>query len=282
MYLSQGGEVEKSFDVDGVDVWSDEVGFDVTRESILAYAAATNDPSPRYAEAGIAPPVYAVVPVWQAIHGARDQVVSEAAGPYVLHGSQDIHIHSPLRAGDAATSRGCVVGVHPKSSGTIVTVQTRTEAGGELRNEQYMTLFYRGVEFDQQAGELAPAVAAAAGDLGAEASVAVDADQTYRYADASTDRMPIHLDDEVARKYGLPGIIVHGLCTMAMSTGALVDAVDLEEVERVSRVAVRFSHPLTPDQRLTVRYAGGDGGYGFEAEDAVGEKILTAGRLETR
>jgi acyl dehydratase len=271
-----------SFDVDAVGAWSEDVDFDVTAESILAYAAATNDPSPRYAEAGVAPPVYAVVPTWRAIHRARDLVVGEAARPHVLHGSQDIHIHSPLRAGDAAVSRGRAVGVHPKSSGTIVTLQTRTEAGGELRNEQYMTLFFRGVEFDREAGDLAPPVDVADGELGAEAAVTVDADQTFRYADASSDRMPIHLDAEVARQYGLPGIIVHGLCTMAMSTGALVDAVGIDEVERVSRIAVRFSRPLTPDQRLLVRYAGADGGYGFEAQDAAGEKVLTAGRLETR
>ena len=271
-----------SFDVDPVGVWSEDVGFDVTADSILAYAAATNDPSPRYAEAGIAPPVYAVVPMWQALHLARDPVVSAAAQPHVLHGSHDIHIHSPLRAGDAAVSRAQVTGIHPKSSGTIVTLLTRTEVGGELRNEQYMTLFYRGVEFDREAGELAPPVPAADGELDEQTSVAVDRDQTFRYADASSDRMPIHLDDEVARRYGLSGIIVHGLCTLAMSTGALVEALEIDEVERVSRVAVRFSQPLTPDQQLLVRYARDNGGYRFEAANAAGETVLKSGRLEAR
>ena len=38
---------------------------------------------------------------------------------------------------------------------------------------------------------------------------------TYRYAGASGDYNPIHLDDEFARSVGLPGRILHGLWTMA-------------------------------------------------------------------
>jgi acyl dehydratase len=38
---------------------------------------------------------------------------------------------------------------------------------------------------------------------------------TYRYAGASGDFNPIHLDDEFARSVGLPGRILHGLWTMA-------------------------------------------------------------------
>ena len=42
-------------------------------------------------------------------------------------------------------------------------------------------------------------------------------DQTERYAAASGDDFAIHLDDEFARKVGLPGRIVHGLCTLAFA-----------------------------------------------------------------
>lgn len=48
-----------------------------------------------------------------------------------------------------------------------------------------------------------------------------DADQTFRYAEAAGDPMPIHLDDEFAKAVGLPGIIVHGLCTIAFVSHAL-------------------------------------------------------------
>src|SRR6202012_3138145 len=47
---------------------------------------------------------------------------------------------------------------------------------------------------------------------------------TYRYAGASGDFNPIHLDDEFARAVGLPGRILHGLWTMARGARAQGEA----------------------------------------------------------
>ena len=58
---------------------------------------------------------------------------------------------------------------------------------------------------------------------------------TYRYAGASGDFNPIHLDDEFARSVGLPGRILHGLWTMAQvaraQTEAAGDPAKLESLE---------------------------------------------------
>lgn len=40
---------------------------------------------------------------------------------------------------------------------------------------------------------------------------AITREQLRAYADASGDFNPIHLDEEVAKKVGLPGIIAHGM-----------------------------------------------------------------------
>ena len=48
-----------------------------------------------------------------------------------------------------------------------------------------------------------------------EVTLTPDRYLTYRYAGASGDFNPIHLDDEFARSVGLPGRILHGLWTMA-------------------------------------------------------------------
>lgn len=40
---------------------------------------------------------------------------------------------------------------------------------------------------------------------------AITREQLRLYAEASGDNNPIHLDDEVAKKFGLPGIIAHGM-----------------------------------------------------------------------
>lgn len=57
-----------------------------------------------------------------------------------------------------------------------------------------------------------------------ELSVTPDRYLTIRYAGASGDFNPIHLDDEFAQSVGLPGRIVHGLWTMAQVARALTDA----------------------------------------------------------
>ena len=46
----------------------------------------------------------------------------------------------------------------------------------------------------------------------------------HRYAGASGDFNPIHIDPEFAKQVGLPGNILHGLYTMAQVARANVDA----------------------------------------------------------
>ncbi|GAB2447785.1 MaoC family dehydratase [Nocardioides hungaricus] len=62
-----------------------------------------------------------------------------------------------------------------------------------------------------------------------------------RYAAASGDHNPIHQDEEVARGVGLPGVIAHGMYTMALAARA-VDAW-FPGAEVVS-LGCRFTHPV--------------------------------------
>lgn len=43
------------------------------------------------------------------------------------------------------------------------------------------------------------------------------------YAEASGDRNPIHLDEAVATSVGLPGVIAHGMYTLALAARAVAD-----------------------------------------------------------
>ncbi len=69
---------------------------------------------------------------------------------------------------------------------------------------------------------------------------------TYRYAGASGDLNPIHLDDELARSVGLPGRILHGLWTMAQVARAQGDGLALE------RLSVQFRGMGVPEQEIVV------------------------------
>jgi acyl dehydratase len=73
---------------------------------------------------------------------------------------------------------------------------------------------------------------------------------TVRYAGASGDYNPIHIDEEFARAVGLPGRILHGLWTMAQVARAQTEA--LGGPEHLKRLAVQFRGMGVPEQEVLV------------------------------
>src|SRR5436305_12891747 len=71
-----------------------------------------------------------------------------------------------------------------------------------------------------------------------ELKVTPDRYVTYRYAGASGDFNPIHIDEEFARQVGLPGRILHGLWTMAQVARAHTEA--FGSPESLERLSVQF------------------------------------------
>ncbi|MEN4400797.1 MaoC/PaaZ C-terminal domain-containing protein [Mycolicibacterium senegalense] len=249
---------ELRFDDSGLNTWTDEERFEVTRERLAEYAAATNDPIPAHRSGDVAPPVFAIVPVFEALLVPAVDVLPVELIPRVVHGEQDFHFHRPIRPGDKLVSRGKMIGYEGLENGTraAIYLECRTE-DGELVNEQYVTTFVRGFDAGKSMGELSPAHRFDEG-LRAGAPVAtvnqhVDVDQTFRYSPAAGDPMPIHLDEEVARDAGLPGIIAHGLCTMAFTSWAVLTEVAGSDVNRLKRFAVRFSKMVLPGDDLETR-----------------------------
>ena len=73
---------------------------------------------------------------------------------------------------------------------------------------------------------------------------------TVRYAGASGDYNPIHIDEEFARQVGLPGCILHGLYSMAQVARAQTDAGGGPQTLR--RLRVQFRGMGLPEHELTV------------------------------
>ena len=73
---------------------------------------------------------------------------------------------------------------------------------------------------------------------------------TVRYAGASGDFNPIHIDEEFARQAGLPGRILHGLWTMAQVARAQTEAGGGPET--LKRLAVQFRGVGLPEHEITV------------------------------
>lgn len=83
-----------------------------------------------------------------------------------------------------------------------------------------------------------------------ELKVTPDRFLTVRYAGASGDFNPIHIDEEFAKQVGLPGRILHGLWSMAQVARAQTEAAGGPQTLR--RLSVQFRGMGVPEQELTV------------------------------
>jgi acyl dehydratase len=83
-----------------------------------------------------------------------------------------------------------------------------------------------------------------------ELRVTPDKYLTVRYAGASGDFNPIHIDEEFARAVGLPGRILHGLWTMAQVARAQTEAAG--GPEHLKRLSVQFRGMGVPEQEVVI------------------------------
>ena len=111
-------------------------------------------------------------------------------------------------------------------------------------------------------------------------------DQPAIYAQVSLDDNPIHTDESVAKAAGHPTVILHGLCTMAFASKAVVDEILNGDAERLHRLSVRFSKPVLPEWKLTTKIydAGmtdnGYHGYRVETSNQDGAVVISNGWAE--
>lgn len=77
--------------------------------------------------------------------------------------------------------------------------------------------------------------------------------QICRYAGAMRDFNPIHIDDEFARRAGMPSVIAHGPLTLSRALDTIVAQVGARSVRRLD---ARFKAPYLPGQSLIVEPTG--------------------------
>ncbi|MFC0503541.1 MaoC family dehydratase [Micromonospora costi] len=111
-----------------------------------------------------------------------------------------------------------------------------------------------------------------------------------RYAGASGDFNPIHWSDRIATKVGLPGVIAHGMFTMALVGRAVTEWAGAPDA--VVDFGVRFTRPVVvPDDdqgteievTAVVREVTEDGLTRLDVTaTCLGEKVLSQARATVR
>jgi acyl dehydratase len=123
-----------------------------------------------------------------------------------------------------------------------------------------------------------------AGEQLPELHVTPDRYLTMRYAGASGDFNPIHIDEEFAQQWGLPGKILHGLWMMAQVARAQTDAGG--GPESLQRLSVQFRGMGLPEHELIIRSTVREVADGVATVDTLaeqdGKQIIRNAEAEVR
>jgi acyl dehydratase len=79
----------------------------------------------------------------------------------------------------------------------------------------------------------------------------VTQEQLQRYAEASGDHNPIHLDGEAARRVGLDSVIAHGMLSMAFLGQFINQRISDIPEAYLTQLKVRFLNMVRPGDSIT-------------------------------
>ena len=239
--------------------WEEHVGHEKTTKPlpfdtarIDAYVAGIAETNPRH-QAGpgrTAPPLVVAASI---IPGSGSLLMDVGLGAKlarIVHGSIDIVLKRPIVDGDQLACTAIFDGIEEKSSGELVGFRFDvTDSAGESVADGYTRYFIRGKK--KGGGSKAPVEDPGAPDH--EVIETVVEGQSLLYAEGSLDRFPIHTNPDFARSVGLPDVILHGMCTLAFATRAVVDSVAGGDSARLRQISVRFSKMVFHGDALTTR-----------------------------
>jgi len=254
--------------------------YDVTAEAINLYAQATNEDNPVFnGNDPIAPPAFPIVPASGNLAAVLFDAELGANIARLVHGEEDHIFHRPIRSGDILRVDTSLESVEAKDSGETFTILSKL-----VNQHEEMTTEIRSLMFIRGAGSRGRSESGPPKEILFETIQKIDDDQTYRYAEASGDHNPIHVDPEFAKNAaGLPGIICHGMCTMAFVSKAVLDAIADGDPARLARIKVRFSKPVFPGQTITTQgwlEEDPHKAYGFVAFNPDGAAVIREGLAE--
>jgi acyl dehydratase len=263
---------------------------EVTLDAIQKYARAYKDDNPAFSDANrpggiVAPPMFAVAVTWDALMLVVTDPEVQVDLIRLVHGEQDMEFFRPIRPGDLIDTTAKILSIETKATGEAMVVELEATArGGDPVQKTLFNAFIRGGRNRSVAAE--PRVAEPSrGEPLFTVAQTVDEDQTFRYAEASGDRNPIHTDPGFAKMAGLPGIIVHGLCTMAFTSKVAIEKLCDGDPTRLRRLRVRFSRPVLPGQTITTKvWADGESAgrkiFAYETFNPDGQAVIKGGIAE--
>jgi acyl dehydratase len=263
----------------------------VEPESIRKYALATNEKNSLYLSTDdaelVPPPLYPVV----FLPGILSQLADDAKEmnlniPRAVHAEHQMIWKNALHPGDKVHTTAKIINMEQRGINGILDLLIHLKQEDNIVVEMNYRILSRGERKEGEKKGTADVETPKKGKVLVKHESFVTADQGVRYAEASGDHNPIHKSDDIARSVGLPRAILHGLCTMALASQAIVDGLLNGDPTRLKSMSVRFSRPVLLNQTLTTEvYDGAIGENGqrivhFETRDENGVPVLVLGKAE--
>jgi acyl dehydratase len=271
---------------------------EVTQREINNYAAAVRDPNPCYLddereEGLIAPPTLAAALTWPIINNIYEYVDLGYAAEIlfrIVHYSEHLEIHRPIKPGDKITIAGEIAAVLPVKSGThIVFRLPALDKNGEPLFTEYIGGLLRGVECadEGKGSENLPAFSTTPQDGLPlwETAVAIRREDCYIYEGCANVPFPIHTSPSFARSVGLPDIIYFGVATLAHGVREVVNREAGGNPKRVKSVSCCFRGMVTPESFIRIQLTGRNRSDNlrelyFRVLNHEGKEAVSEGRLQ--
>lgn len=263
----------------------------VDPDKIKEYARATNETNSIYYESDenrlAVPPLFPIIMLTQPMIDVVTDDTLNLDISHMVHGEQEILYYRPLKPRDQINIELTLDSIDVKNSGDILWVHIRGIMANELVFEMRSGLFFRkqrktGKKVKERDKKVKKTIER---EIIISKRMKVVSDQSDRYAAASGDKNPIHLDKEYAISVGLPDRILHGMCTMAFAVQAIVDDITSGDPTKIIRVSTRFTNPVFMNETLITN------GWilnetetrkilGFETKNEEGVSVLMNGEFE--
>ena len=239
---------------------------------IMAYNAALGEVS------DVAHALFPVCYEWPANRALREVTGLQALNAQLVHAQHDLTIHRKVKEEELVVA-GKVVAVAQRKPGTMVVLRfTARDANGEAVSTTDYGMLYRGVALEGGVRAIASAEDPPphSGELKRLGDVPVAATAAHVYTECARIWNPIHTDVAYARAAGLPGIILHGTATLALSVSRALKSFGMMP-SQVRRVRCRFAGMVLMPSVLSV-FASAEGtGLAFETRNERGEAVIERG-----
>ena len=173
----------------------------------------------------------------------------------ILHGEQELIVHSPIPTSGTVSQSGRVVDVFDKGKGALAVMEIVSvlDKTGQPLFTNRSSIYIRGEGgFGGDSGPAKRNEPPGRDPDHMVKSVTLP-QQSLLYRMASGDKNPLHADPGFAQFAGFERPILHGLCTYGMVAKAVVDDVLDGEPERLASYKARFTGHVFPGETLVTK-----------------------------